>query len=135
MQPTQRSTRTRLLAAAWRATSQPAALSQRALASRRPHRWLGTVGVGLAITTAALAGLFLLFPVCALASWWFLPREPFGPPSAVGLGVVGIAWASVGIGLLAFEPPLEVGAFWVSLALLLAAARLEVDRHLPRLRT
>jgi hypothetical protein len=110
-------------------------MAHRESVRRQSRRWLGTVGVGLAMTAVVLTGVFPLLALCALACWWFLPGERLAPALAVGFGVVGVLWATVGIGLLAIEPTLLAGIQWVWLALMLALASTAASRYWPGRRT
>jgi hypothetical protein len=66
-----------------------------------------------------------------LGCWWFLPGEWLARATAIGLGVVGVLWATVGIGLLALEPTLLAGIQWVWLALMLAVLSTIARRYGP----
>jgi hypothetical protein len=92
------------------------------LRTRRPY--LGTLGVALAIQAALLAGLWWLAPALVFLAWSWNRGEPQAVFVAVGLGLIGTAWTTIGVSLMPLSPGsfLLPGAVWIVLALLMATA-------------
>jgi hypothetical protein len=89
--------------------------------SRRPRRWLGLVGVALAVTAVVLLGDLWLLPPLAICAWWWCPtswRWTWLIP--LGAGLVGVLWVTVGSALVAVFPLSAAGLLWGASAVGLA---------------
>jgi len=89
---------------------------------RRPY--LGTLGVALVLQAALVAGVWWTAPALVFLAWSWNAGDAEAVFVAVGLGLVGTAWTTIGVSLI----PLSQGSFmlpgaaWIVLALLMAAA-------------
>jgi hypothetical protein len=83
---------------------------------RRPRPWLGSVGIALAASAVLLTGAGLALPLLALCAWWWCFRMPLAWLLPLGLGVLGAAWVTVGVGLLVVLPLSTAGLIWASIA-------------------
>lgn len=88
----------------------------------RPY--LGTLGVGLAIQAALVAGAWWLCPALAFLAWAWTARDLQATTVAVGLGLIGYAWTTIGMSLIPVTPGHFAlpGGVWIGLALLMAGA-------------
>lgn len=92
------------------------------LRTRRPY--LGTLGVALVLQATLLAGVWWTAPALVLLAWSWNRGEPQAVFVAVGLGLIGTAWTTIGLSLIPLSPGsfLLPGAVWIALALLMAIA-------------
>jgi hypothetical protein len=99
------------------------------LRTRRPY--LGTLGVALAIQATLLTGLLWLVPALAFLAWSWNRGDLEAVFVAVGLGLIGTAWTTVGVSLMPLSPGsfLLPGAVWIALALLMATASAAARRR------
>ncbi len=90
----------------------------------RPRAYLGTVGAALAIQAALLAGASLLVLPLALLAWSWNNGDLQATTVAVGLGLIGYAWTTIGVSLIPLTPGQFAlpGCVWIALALLIAGA-------------
>jgi hypothetical protein len=98
------------------------------LRTRRPY--LGTLGVALVLQAALVAGAWWTAPALVFLAWSWNRGEPEAVFVAVGLGLIGTAWTTIGVSLIPLSPGsfLLPGAVWIVLALLMAAAS-GIARH------
>jgi hypothetical protein len=89
---------------------------------RQPRPWLGSVGIALAVSAALLTELYVALPFLALCAWWWCPRMRFGWVLPLGAGVLGTAWVTVGLGLIALLPLSLAGPVWAWIAAILATS-------------
>jgi hypothetical protein len=87
---------------------------------RQPRLWLGSVGIALAVSAVLLVGLDFTFPLLAVCAWWWCVRMPLAWLLPLGLGVLTVAWVTVGAGLIAVLPLSAAGLIWASIAAALA---------------
>jgi hypothetical protein len=87
---------------------------------REPRPWLGSVGMALAVSAALVAGVDIALPFLALCAWWWCIREPAAWLLPLGAGLLGAAWITVGVGLIAILPLSTAGLIWASTAALFA---------------
>lgn len=87
---------------------------------RQPRLWLGSVGIALAVSAVLLVGLDFAFPFLVVCAWWWCLRMPFAWLLPLGLGVLTVAWVTVGAGLIAVLPLSVAGLIWASIAAALA---------------
>jgi len=94
----------------------------------RPY--LGTLGIGLAVQAAVVAGVWWLVPALAFLAWAWNAGDLQATTVAVGLGLVGTAWTTIGVSLIPLAPGQLAlpGLVWVALALLMADAS-HIARH------
>jgi hypothetical protein len=83
---------------------------------RQPRPWLGSVGIALAVTAVLLTGAGLALALLAVCAWWWCFRMPLAWLLPLGLGVLGAAWVTVGVGLLVVLPLSTAGLIWASIA-------------------
>ena len=97
-------------------------LGRSLLFTHRPY--LGTLGVGLAVQAAVVAGAWWLIPALAFLGWSWNARDLQGTAIALGLGLIGTAWTTIGVSLIPLAPGQFAlpGAVWIALALLMASA-------------
>ena len=98
------------------------------LRTRRPY--VGTLGVALVLQAALVAGAWWTAPALVFLAWSWNRGDPQTVFIAVGLGVIGTAWTTIGVSLIPLSPGsfLLPGAVWIVLALLMAASS-AVARH------
>jgi hypothetical protein len=89
---------------------------------RQPRPWLGSVGIALAVSAVLLAGLDLAIPLLAVCAWWWCLRMPLAWLLPLGLGVLTVAWVTIGAGLIATLPLSAAGLLWASIAAFVAMA-------------
>lgn len=87
---------------------------------RQARPWLGSVGVALAVSAVLLVGLDFAVPLLAVCAWWWCLRMPLAWLLPLGLGVLGVAWVTIGAGLIAVLPLPTAGLIWASTAAALA---------------
>jgi hypothetical protein len=87
---------------------------------RQPRLWLGSVGIALAVSAVLLVGLDFALPLLAVCAWWWCLRMPLAWLLPLGLGVLGVAWVTIGAGLIAVLPLPTAGLIWASIAAALA---------------
>jgi hypothetical protein len=83
---------------------------------REPLPWLGAVGMALAVSAVLVTGVDLALPFLALCAWWWCIREPAAWLLPLGAGLLGAAWITVGVGLIALLPLSTAGLIWASIA-------------------
>lgn len=93
------------------------------LAQRQDHLWLSLVAVPLAMTAVALQfELWLMVPIATVCWWWASSESQWLWLLGLTEGCFGIAWAYLGVYLLAEFPHnrIAVGAGWAAYALVVA---------------
>ena len=87
---------------------------------RQPRPWLGSVGTALAVSAVLLTDLDVALPFLALCAWWWCTRDRSAWLLPLGAGLLGAAWITVGVGLIALLPLSSAGLIWASIAAALA---------------
>jgi hypothetical protein len=102
------------------------------LRTRRPY--LETLGVALALQAALVAGAWWTAPALIFLAWSSKSGEPEAVFVAVGLGLIGTAWTTIGVSLIPLSPGsfFLPGAAWILLALLMAASSSVARRRGPK---
>jgi hypothetical protein len=89
--------------------------------------------MALAVSAVLVAGVDSTLPFLAVCAWWWCIREPAAWVLPLGAGLLGAAWITVGVGLIALLPLSTAGLLWASiaaaLALLGALARALTDKR------
>lgn len=107
---------------------------KRAAAARTARPWFAGIALPLAMVAAFLSEPLFVVPLVACI-WWWAPRGLWWLDFC-GRGLVGTAWALLGSSALQTWPDdrLAVGFWWITSALVLAAASKAMARRAARSR-
>lgn len=109
-------------------TAEPRSFALRLLHAshaRRARPWLGLVGLPLAVAAALPAGQWWALVPLGVCAWWWCPRDwGWEWLTAMQMGLVGGAWASVGADALVTWPDHRglILAIWIDVAGVLGVA-------------